>query len=49
MCLECTSFLGWDVDPQPGQIHVGCGSAAQDHLMSLPPAERRVSGLFEVR
>lgn len=49
MCPDCTSFLGQDMEAQPGQIHVGCGSAAQEHLLSLPPAERRVSGLFEVQ
>lgn len=48
-CPECTSFLGWDMDVQPGQIHMGFGSEAQKHLLSLPPAERSVSGLFEVR
>lgn len=48
-CPERTSFLGWDMDVQPGQIHVGCGSEAQEHLMSLPPAERSVSGLFELK
>lgn len=33
------------MDAQPGQIRM----AAQEPLTSLPPVERRVSGLFEVR